>query len=369
MRAVTSASNLFRRALCPGSARLEAGLPDEETEYTREGTLLHDYSIHPEYDRAFLRPVQRDLLELAESLRATVIERVGLHSSPDKHLIEQYLVLGSLNGSPDEVVYHFKDHAGLVVDKKFGYGEVERAELNLQLRAYAVLADSYSPVMLGEFYVAIIQPRAPYDERITIARYNRDDIAASLKEIEAIIELTTHDRARLNPGEQQCRNCKARLICPALQQSIELSLAPFIPRDQLTKTARESFVEDRLAQCTDDQLSSILQAISFTGFISDSAKAEARKRIEAGKLEGYTLGKGSKVRDITDPRRAIALLTLARVLTREQLLDIADLKVRQIENAYREVSGVSGRQAREKVEKVLASVMEISTRKPSILKK
>lgn len=367
MRSVTSASNLFRRALCPGSARLEAGMPDEDSDDAREGILLHDYSVHLEYDRAFLRPAQRDLLELAQSLRATVIERIGLQS-PDKTVVEQNLD-GVVPGTPDEVLYYYRDHAAIVIDKKFGYGVVVRAELNLQLRDYAVLAESYSPVTLSEVYVAIIQPRASFDERITVSRYNRDDIVASAKEIDAIIELTTHDRARLNPGEDQCRYCKARLICPALQKSMELSLAPFIPQDQLTKTAREAFVESRLSGCSDEQLSGILQAISFSGFISNSAKAEARKRIQDGKMTDYVLGKEKKIREVADVRRAISLLTLSRVLSREQLLDIADLSVAKIEDGYRKTSGVSAKEARARVEKVLNSVIEITTRKPSILKK
>lgn len=342
-------------------------MPEEESEYSAEGILLHDYSVHPEYDRAFLKPAQRDLLDLAASLRATVIERVGLQS-PDKIVVEQNLD-GVVPGTPDEVLYYYKDHAATVIDKKFGYAVVARAELNLQLRDYAVLAETHSVVRLAEVYVAIIQPRASFSERITVSRYNRDDIAASRKEIDAIIELTTHDRARLNPGEDQCRYCKARLICPALQKAMELSLAPFVPKDQLTKTAREAFVESRLSECSDEQLSSILQAISFSRFISDQAKAEARKRISEGKMEGYALGKEIKVREISDVRRAIVLLNLSRVLNKEQLLDIADLSVTKVEDAYRKMTSVTAKEAREKVEKVLASVIEITTRKPSILKK
>jgi hypothetical protein len=53
-RALTSASNLFRRQLCPGSARMEEGLPDEDSEMSREGTLLHDYAANSEYDTSFL---------------------------------------------------------------------------------------------------------------------------------------------------------------------------------------------------------------------------------------------------------------------------------------------------------------------------
>lgn len=76
MRPVTSASNLFRRALCPGSERMEYGLPEEDSEQSREGRLLHDYSNRRELDRAFLTPSQRDLLALSDELVKTVTKRV-----------------------------------------------------------------------------------------------------------------------------------------------------------------------------------------------------------------------------------------------------------------------------------------------------
>ena len=40
-RANTSASNIARRELCPGSAAAEEGLPEEDSEDAEEGTLLH----------------------------------------------------------------------------------------------------------------------------------------------------------------------------------------------------------------------------------------------------------------------------------------------------------------------------------------
>src|SRR6266851_8455600 len=98
-RPVTSASSLFRRALCPGSARMEAGLPEEDSEDSREGQLLHNYAAHPEYDRAMLKPNQRDLLELADSLTKTVIDRVeitaGLAGKRFRDFVEMTLWMGN----------------------------------------------------------------------------------------------------------------------------------------------------------------------------------------------------------------------------------------------------------------------------------
>ena len=62
-RATTTPSNLRRRELCPGSARMEAGLPDEDSNEARAGRLFHRYWGNSNYDRSFLSPAERDLLD------------------------------------------------------------------------------------------------------------------------------------------------------------------------------------------------------------------------------------------------------------------------------------------------------------------
>src|SRR5215471_7073109 len=92
MRAATSASNLFRRALCPGSERLEEGLPDEDSPESREGTLLHEYDANPQLDRSVLTPDQRDLLRISEALDnfvfARCVHEYGLDGTQDAHFVD-----------------------------------------------------------------------------------------------------------------------------------------------------------------------------------------------------------------------------------------------------------------------------------------
>jgi len=78
MRPTTSASNLYRRAACPGSAKMEENLPEEETKEAREGKLLHDYDAHENYDRRMLTPAQRDLLRINERCLQTILDVIGL---------------------------------------------------------------------------------------------------------------------------------------------------------------------------------------------------------------------------------------------------------------------------------------------------
>jgi hypothetical protein len=91
----TSPSNLRRRFLCPGSARLEAGIPDEDSEDALRGRLLHKYWTNPEYDRAFLSNYERDLLATTDLLLEEVLAMLIF---PDTYTLEQEKTLATADG-------------------------------------------------------------------------------------------------------------------------------------------------------------------------------------------------------------------------------------------------------------------------------
>lgn len=366
MRPTTSASNLFRRFLCPGSARLEEGLPEQDTPQSKEGELLHDYSAHRNYERSVLKPNQRDLLELCDQLQEEVMERVGCPKN--QRLIHEQRIVGIVSGTPDLIINAPKDKAVLVIDRKFGYKVVERADLNIQLRVYAILVYDWLDKVPRKVFVSILQPRLRYEERITIAEYLPEDIEASRVQVQSILEAASKPDAPLVAGEQQCRYCRARLICPEFRKTFG-DLVPFTPDTDLTVAAREAYLQKRLAECSDTELEKVLTAIAFARIIKDAATDEARQRISAGQLTNYELSKPYTVRNIADSQRAISLLTLAGIRSREQLLAIADLPLGRIEEDYRKATGCTAKDAREKINAVLNTVLEKEERKPRVIRK
>ena len=87
-------------------------------------------------------------------------------------------------------------------------------------------------------------------------------------------------------------------------------------------------------------------------------------------MEGYMLGKEIDVRKIADAKRAVSLLVLGGILTREQILEICELPIGRIETKYREQNdGMTAKEAKADVNRALASVIDIETRKPKILLK
>jgi Protein of unknown function (DUF2800) len=357
---------------------MEEGLPEEDSEQSREGILLHDYAAHPEYDHAFLSDMQRRLLELSDTLVKQVIDQIESQYNLKQgvvqfieHPIAYHGELDHLTGRPDIVRLYAKDKSILVIDRKFGYNIVERAELNLQLRAYAVMAN-YSWAegdLFAHSSVAIVQPRMSYDERITIADYLPEETNFARTQIFKILERTKDPEAPLRASEEACRYCKAKLICPEFRKMLDQPLVTFRTDGEWTVAKRAEYIEHRLAQCTDQDLDKLLQAIGLAVMVKESANDEARKRIQDGRLPTHMLGKESKVRSIADVRRAFALLSLSRIQTTEQLMELITLPIKPIEEAYRVATGCTGKEARDKINQVLSSVIKRDTRKARVIKK
>lgn len=350
---------------------MEAGLPEEDSELSREGQLLHDYSAHPEYNRSVLEPKQQDLLALADQLAKDVIDKVEGELDKPKVVGEtrEQTLEFQLEpfGTPDFVrIYDTKD--ALVIDLKMGYNVVERAELNLQLRTYAVLVWDASITGLRNVFVAIVQPRAPHSERITIAKYTPQDIEDSRQQIVGIIERTKPEDAPLVPGDEQCRYCKAKLICPAFREAAQLP-AVITPDTQLSVTARRAYLEQKLAELNDVELGKVLQACKLAKLVSDPASDEIRKRIIAGGMTDFKLAKESHVRSIADVRKAMSLLSLAGMSRTDLFECVTEMALGKLAEKVRKTHpGYNAKQADDWINKKLASVLVTDTRKSRILK-
>lgn len=382
-RHVTSASNLARRAACPGSERLEAGLPDEETEEAKIGTLLHQYDANPKLDRSFLSQRNRELLRIAEICDEKVFARVREQFSiPDdeppmrQSTAGEEWVVGDTPGHTDRWAYFNQASPStglcrgllLVIDKKFGFKEVTPAESNYQLRCYACGGAEMFP-KTENVVVAITQPRLPYEQRITMACYSKDDIAAAREEIFAIRSACREPDAPLVPGPEQCRYCKAKLICPAFQAEMQNAYA-LVPVEKTgTLTKRKADAQEILARCSDEDLDRMIQFVRMAKFVEEMAINEGRARVEAGKLSMYELGRPSQPRFIADPAKAEALLALKGLLDRQTIWACSSMALGKLEEAVAEKGKLTMKEARKLIDETLASVIGREERKPSLIRK
>jgi hypothetical protein len=346
---------------------MQKGLPDIKTKESEQGDRLHGYRAHPDWERRILPQEEQDLLRIAERLEKQIFETIGLQGEYiDAREAEMHDDL--ISGHPDLIRTYYKPEVAttVIIDDKFGWSPVAPADVNLQLRAYAILATA--PTV----YVAISQPRLPFADRITIAKYDENAKAFARVQIEKILQRTEDPDAPLVPGEEQCRYCRARSICPALREAVTQEMVPFeelAMREEFSKPKMLAIVEARLAQANDTQLASLLAACALARLVSGPLVEEIRRRIEKGGMEGFSLGKEIEVRLITNVRKAASLLVLDRTLTREQIMDRCEMSITGIEEEIRKATGCSAKEAKAIVNTILADVIELEKRKPRILHK
>jgi len=215
--AVLSASGAHRWALCTGSRKAEEGLPDTTSPAAAEGTEAHTLAsetlIHG--DKLLDR---YDDQEMAENVRQYIdyCRQVGAHA--DTTMIEHRLdysdwVPGGF-GTADFI--SIDDGVANIVDLKYGFNRVS-AKDNLQGICYAlgVVADFNFIYNIDTVTFTIVQPRLDHIDEWSIS------VSELLKRGEWLVqraeEAMTDDAPR-TPGESQCRFCKAKATCSALQK-------------------------------------------------------------------------------------------------------------------------------------------------------
>ena len=368
-RALTSASNLHQRELCPGSAFAEQGRPNTDNDDSKEGAMLHALDADPKADRSHLTGEQREVLTAAaeadEHIFAAIATRMEI--SQDEFFIEgredeRWMRRGFKSlfpGHPDRWRYYTDRKVLVVIDKKFGRNEVTPAEVNRQLLAYALMtSEDYEA---DHIFVAINQPRLPAMKRITIGEYSRETLEASKAIVYSIWggshnpDGSAREDAPRIAGESQCRYCKAKLDCDAYAAKFTFLEAP-------SHDGKDVFV-GKLLSLTDDQLDRIYLACNFAGKIKDDVKDEILRRMESGGMTNFSAKPSGMNTNITDSIAARRILTGAG-LPDAQITRLETMTT--ITKVAAEVMGLSEAKAKKEVEGLLASVSEKEPKAPTL---
>lgn len=167
--ALLSASSAHRWLACPASAMAAEAYPNEQTEFTREGTLAHEVAevvarekLRPETGRdGFAPDVTQEMLECAAGYRDYIQEQTK--SDCAVVLLEQRVDFSPWVpegfGTCDCII--LQDDTMTVIDYKYGQGVPVNAEGNPQLRLYALgaLNDYGIAVDVQKVEMHIYQPR------------------------------------------------------------------------------------------------------------------------------------------------------------------------------------------------------------------
>jgi hypothetical protein len=221
---------------CPGKPALEENEPEQESEYSAEGTLAHELAVKLLSGQNVELPP-----DLADGIRlyvAAVQARVETHKLAGamrvQLLVEQKLDISMITteknakGTADAVI--LADYATYSVldvwDLKFGVGVEVEVENNGQLQIYGLAALLKYELLhtFNEVNLVIHQPRV----RETPSEWRRtpDELYAFGSKVTeaAVLALTlrgdTAALSHLNPGDAQCKFCKVKYRCPALAKKV-----------------------------------------------------------------------------------------------------------------------------------------------------
>ncbi|RLB85442.1 MAG: hypothetical protein DRH26_18280, partial [Deltaproteobacteria bacterium] len=189
-------------------------------------------------------------------------------------------------------------------DLKYGSGIMVNPENNPQLMCYALIAgqklfDTFQTINLG-----IVQPRSRDGATIKTWETTPNEILDWAREtLHPIVKVALSDEASLNPGEKQCRWCKAQGICPELaKQALQVAQKDFkdyadIRPDEIVESVSIKKVAQVYKQLP--LLKKFIKAVEERVF-NTLALGE--------KVDGYKLVKGKKSRAWQDELTTVKAL-------------------------------------------------------------
>lgn len=334
-----SPSSAHRWLNCPGSAQREKDFPNTRSEFSDEGSAAHflaayclkrneapaQYLGHEiavddidEYwadKNKFLLSVIGDeaaLFTVTDEMVDNVskyIDVVTTYACGHTVIVEERVPIDHLTGEQDAKgtadALILTDDEIILIDLKYGRGVPVYADFNEQLMMYALGAlELYGA--LGNFErvrLVIHQPRLGNLSEWSCTIDELQDFAAAIK---ATIP-KTKDANALNPGEDQCRFCKAKATCPALTRDItEATAADFYDVSQTTLPVPVS-------------LSAAMAKVELIEGWCKAVRAETERALLDGKhVAGWKLVEGRKgARSWSSEEEAEAAMKSMRLKTDE----------------------------------------------------
>lgn len=320
-----SASAASRWINCPGSVVLSHGLPDRSSEYAAWGTVAHALADQALAAGTFsietsIEPIKRDgyvievNLEMVECVNAYLDHVVELTAGADMTWSEQRINYARWLEVPEDQAWGTLDLSAvwieqrhlLIGDLKTGRGVAVAPDNNEQLMLYAggkLLELDDLGIEVDTIDLAISQPRI--QQAPSVWRIPRADLVAWLQgrarsgAMSVVSAQRTKDTGRpdnwdevfLDPGEKQCRWCKAKATCPALRQDVAQTVSGSAP-DDITDAFEPVTID------ADDAASVLATCLSKVDLIEDwcsAVRAEAHRRLTAGEpVPGFKLVAGKR---------------------------------------------------------------------------
>lgn len=344
-----SASDAEANELCPGRHAMSLGLKDKSTSQSMKGDLIHHWLYKPDevklegYDQVIANKClqQREaLMDLMwDDWRTNpprIIEEVRLWYRNDK-----------FSGVPDFVA--IRDGLCLIADYKTGPIKVANASENKQLMWLAVLANY--KYRFEEVTVAIIQPTCG---PATTHTYDKKGMSKVRNRVNAVIRRMNDGNAFLRAGEKQCKYCKAKELCPALQ----------------AKSSAIARVKDVTA-LTPVQLSEAMAVVPAVREMCNAIENHVRELLEEHEqgVPNFELVAGRTTRRITEPQMALERLKEEGLVSDSGFLESCSVSLPKLTKQIQQYGELHPSEAKETLNTSLYDLIEEKTGKAKVCRR
>jgi hypothetical protein len=260
-------------------------------------------------------------------------------------------------GHADRVIYFPRYHIAFIYDSKFGRNEVPKADINLQLRCYAVMfAENFN---CERIFCAITQPWLKSPDDFTSVVYTAENLPEFKAEILAIDAASKDKDAPRNASEEACQYCKAKAQCgKAVRVAAILALA-------------------KIRDLTIEQLEMIGPEIELAQMVVNAwynrVKYIAEKKPDL--LKKYELSEPQQVRQITDGALAFQALRDAEILSKDpeeaakELISCSKISFNELKIMAATKAGRTQKDAENLVAAALGDLLTKNPKSPSVVPK
>ena len=316
--ALLSASSAHRWLCCPPSAVASEAYPDQDTEFTREGTLAHEVAEHvARAGTAGIDPnakwkdgITKEMLECAKAYADYIDE---LKKSDDAVvLLEQRVDFSPWVpegfGTCDCII--IQGDTLTIIDYKYGQGVPVSAKDNPQMKLYALgaLNDYGIACDTKRIEMHIFQPRL---DNISDDALTADELLAwAEKTVKPVAAKAFKGKGNYNAGEH-CRFCqhagrcrKLRTVCTEFVETHDMRVGvPVLADFEIAETLRmEPLITLWLRRVKEQAFSTLMDGGTVPGYKLVEGKQGNRKWTDELKVADVLKAQGYALEDITETK-------------------------------------------------------------------
>ncbi len=365
-RALNSSSNMHRRALCDGSANAEEGLPELNAKpASNVGTMLHkkeqdedvtdlkadqlraiekNKRLTAAFVASTLASIQQEAGEAIDFGQPVVFKEREFFLCDDK----MEPVFPPFPGHTDEIIFYPNVEIAFVNDSKYGRYPVPKAELNHQLRCYAVMV--HDDLGAKRIFSAIRQPYLPSPDDFHAVEYRADDIEPARADLLKILAKNKDPNAKRTPSIDACMYCRAKAT-PSCPESMEVV--------KMLNRAKVMTLSPGVMEQYGDE---IIMAVNLAKAWYERLRMILTQYPELIKL--YKLDTAQQVANVTD--NAEAFKALAEHLTPDEFISCCKISIPSLTAHLSKKLGVSSEAASNLIEDKLGELIKYTPKERSV---